>query len=60
MAIDTEYAAIVIKLAGIIGKKPDLQSDLTRSLEMDVYTVFILRDASQRLILMMESCSGWR
>ncbi|MCG3472088.1 hypothetical protein L7750_17390 [Xenorhabdus bovienii] len=60
MAINAEHVAIVNKLAGIFGKKGKLWRDLTGSLKLGVYPVFILRVASQRSILMMESCAGWR
>ncbi|MGJ0630082.1 hypothetical protein, partial [Xenorhabdus bovienii] len=60
LAIDAKPVAIVNKKTDIFGEKAVLLNDLTRSLAMDVYPVLILRDASQRLILVMESCAGWR
>ncbi|MGJ0639542.1 hypothetical protein, partial [Xenorhabdus bovienii] len=56
LAIDAKPVAIVNKKTDIFGEKAVLLNDLTRSLAMDVYPVLILRDASQRLILVMESC----
>ncbi|MDC9594723.1 hypothetical protein [Xenorhabdus sp. IM139775] len=60
MAINTKDVLIVSKNEAIFGEKDNLLSELTHSIEMDVYPVFILRAASQRQLLMMESCAGRR
>ncbi|MDE9459750.1 hypothetical protein, partial [Xenorhabdus bovienii] len=60
LAIDSKLVAIVNKKTGIFGEKGNLLSDLTHSIAMDVYPVFILRVASQRPILAMGNCALWR
>ncbi|WP_045973078.1 hypothetical protein [Xenorhabdus doucetiae] len=60
MAINTEHVPIVNDMTRIFGEKDNLLRELTHSIEMDVYPVFILRAASQRQLLMMESCAGRR
>ncbi|CDG19412.1 hypothetical protein [Xenorhabdus doucetiae] len=60
MAINTEHVPIVNDMAYIFGEKANLLRELTHSIAMDVYPVFILRAASQRWLLVMESCAGRR
>ncbi len=60
MTIYIEHVAIVNDMVGIFGEKESLLSALTHSLAMDVYTVIILRVASQRQSLVMESYTWWR